>query len=77
MKVKIDDCGLLWIKRASAWKKQVCPFRSDKFSVTHCGDECPLFDKPIKSETKGHTELHLCHHLMTVKKTDFTDDRKS
>lgn len=39
---KINLDGVLCIKRAGAFKNQVCPFTA----ALNCGDMCPLFHEP-------------------------------
>lgn len=47
MKIKIDDKGRLWIKRADKFKEQSCPFNNHPaYDKADCGDWCPLFGEP-------------------------------
>jgi hypothetical protein len=65
MKIKISTKGFLLIKRATEFKKQLCP--RQKITGTgdiKCGDWCPLFREPeshYDKKTKRYLgSLSLC-----------------
>jgi hypothetical protein len=66
MKIKISTNGFLLIKRATEFKKQLCP--RQKITGTgdiKCGDWCPLFGDPENTTDKRRKielqTLTLCH----------------
>ncbi len=49
MNGKINNKGMLQIKRAGKMKAQGCPFTEEEY----CGDQCPLFGEPTVSKWMG------------------------
>ena len=77
MKIKINTNGFLLIKRATEFKKQLCP--RQKITGTgdiKCGDWCPLFGEPENTTDKRRKvelqTLTLCHGTLT----GFINDRR-
>lgn len=66
MKVKIDEHGLLYIKRVGKWKHQRCPINTAPDADCTCGDWCPLFDDPKDGA------LFLCKRIL---RGNITDER--
>ena len=47
MQFKIDEEGILYIKRGSKWQKQQCPYTSlPDEDLMACAHWCPLFGEP-------------------------------
>lgn len=56
MEIKIDEEGLLYVKRAGKWKGQVCPYHQ---TIQGCGDWCPLFLEAMVLEDDKNDN---CYH---------------
>lgn len=82
MEGKINESGVLLIKRKNGYKPQCCPFAKGPFSGC-CSDECALFGEPkIEHTYKEYTyetkdtqtvSLCLCNKTLIFKK--FSDER--
>ena len=93
MNGKIDKDGFLHIERAGVIKLQTCPFTDAMTAIKNpydptdtislpCGDWCPLFGEPSKSDVDdtmfdksiyGLICLRLCHR--TIYFDTLTDER--
>jgi hypothetical protein len=69
--VKIDNAGLLHIRRHNDYKKQGCPLDKDGGA---CGDWCPLFREPHASPNTGTIQISLCQSEIIC--DTFVDERK-
>ena len=63
MKGKIDENGILHLKRARGWIKQMCPFINTNIS-RGCGDWCPLFDEILRDSRAAH--LTICQNRVLL-----------
>ena len=83
MEFKIDEEGILYIKRGSKWQKQQCPYTSlPDEDLMACGHWCPLFDEPTLredfyrpgygwvAEPDGQVKLSLCQRTLEGYLTD-------
>jgi hypothetical protein len=77
MKIKIDQDGDLWIKRAGRWVIQICPHHAG-----HCGDLCPLFRGPFERDELitgigfGKHIVFICDGVILSSGEPVVDERK-
>lgn len=69
--VKLDEAGLLSIKRGRDFKKQTCPY--DTEGLSSCGDWCPIFREPHASPNTGTIQISLCRSEIICE--TFIDER--
>lgn len=68
---KINENGMLEIKRGRNFKKQLCPYPNDLLEVSLCGDHCPFFSEPINCAHE--IQLSLCQTVWYF--NEFNDER--
>jgi hypothetical protein len=74
IKVKINQHGMLLLKRKDKFKLQICPFdATDEGTEELCGDWCPLFREPIVSGV--HVDFGICRRDFTLYASEFKDER--